>query len=83
MTVWEPGRAVGLEVVESDWPVRFMHWVTRIEPKGGGARLTQRLEYRVKFGLLGMILDRLVMRRTISANVGKALAGLVAAAERT
>lgn len=83
VTVWEPGRAVGLEIVESDWPIRYMRWVTRIEPKGAGSRLTQRLEYRVKFGFLGLILDRLVMRRNISANVGKALAGLVAAAERT
>lgn len=82
VTIWEPGRALGLEVVESDWPVRYMRWVTRIEPRGTGSRLTQRLEYKVKFGPLGALLDRLAMRRNISANVGKALSGLIARAEQ-
>lgn len=83
VTVWEPGRAVGLEIVESDWPINYMRWVTHIEPEGAGnSRLTQRLEYQVKFGLFGMMLDRLVMRRNISTAVGNVLAGLVAAAER-
>ena len=83
VTVWEPGCAVGLEIVESDWPIRYMRWVTRIEPRsGGGSRLIQRLEYQVKYGPFGLILDRLVMRRNISTAVGSALAGLVAQAEQ-
>src|ERR1043165_2700090 len=37
VTHWEDGRALGLEVAESDWPIRFMRWVTRVEPQGSGA----------------------------------------------
>lgn len=40
VTHWEDARALGLEVVESDWPIRFMHWVTRIEPSADGTRIT-------------------------------------------
>ena len=81
VTHWEPGRAVGLEVAESDWPIHFMRWVTRVEPIGGGTRLTQSLEYQVKFGPLGWLLDRLVMKRKLTATVDAVFASLVRHAE--
>ncbi len=32
VTHWEDGRAVGFEVIESDWPIHFMRWITRVDP---------------------------------------------------
>jgi hypothetical protein len=81
VTHWEEGRAVGLEVVESDWPIHFMRWVTRIEPSGGGTRITQLLEYAVKFGPLGLLLDRLVMKRKLTTALDEVFASLVRHAE--
>src|SRR5687768_13246943 len=43
VTVWEEGRAVGLEVVESDWPIVYMRWTTRVIPAPSGSRLEQDL----------------------------------------
>jgi len=74
---WEDGRAVGLEIVESDWPVRSMRWVTRVEPAAGGSRIRQELEYAMKFGPLGWLLDRLVLRRKLSRSLDEVLARLV------
>jgi hypothetical protein len=81
VTHWEDGRAVGLEVAESAWPIRFMYWVTRIEPKGGGSRITQKLDYAVKFGFLGWLLDKLVMRRKLTATLDHVFARLAKRAE--
>lgn len=81
VTEWEEGRSLGLEVVKSDWPVQFMNWVTNIEPAGSGSRVIQRLEYKMKFGPVGWLLNALVMRRAIERNVGKALKGMIALAE--
>ncbi len=50
VTHWEEGRAIGLEVVESSWPIHFMRWVTRVDGAPDGAQITQELEYSVKFG---------------------------------
>lgn len=80
--VWEEGKAIGLEVVESDWPVTKMSWVTRITPQGGGSVLSQDLEYGMKFGLLGWLLNALVMKRNLTKKVGGALFGLIQIAER-
>jgi hypothetical protein len=82
VTHWEEGRALGLEVVESNWPIHFMRWVTRIESHDGGTRLTQSLEYSVKFGPLGWLLDRLVMKRKLTASLDEVFARLVEHVER-
>ena len=81
VTHWEDGRAVGLEVTESDWPIHFMRWVTRIEPDGAGTRITQSLEYAVKFGPIGRLLDGLVMKRKLTTALDGVFASLVKHAE--
>jgi ligand-binding SRPBCC domain-containing protein len=81
VTHWEEGRAVGLEVTESDWPIHFMRWITRVEPNGGATRITQSLEYQVKFGPIGWLLDRLVMKRKLTATLDGVFASLVKHAE--
>jgi hypothetical protein len=83
VTHWEEGRALGLEVAESDWPIHFMRWVTKLEPRGAGTSLTQDLEYRVKFGPLGWLLDRIAMERRLRASLDGILASSVEHAERS
>jgi hypothetical protein len=81
VTVWDDGAALGLEVAESDWPIHFMRWVTRLEAADGGCRITQELEYQVKFGPLGWLLDRIVMERKLRTTLDEVLASLVRLAE--
>jgi hypothetical protein len=76
VTHWEEGKVVGLEVVEGDWPIRFMRWVTRIEPTADGSLITQRLDYAMKLGPLGWLLDRLVMKRKLSGTLDEVFARL-------
>ena len=81
VTHWQDGRELGLEVAESDWPIHFMRWVTRIEPSGQATRITQELEYQVKFGPLGWLLDNLVMKRKLTGTLDTVFAELVKHAE--
>jgi hypothetical protein len=81
VTVWEEGAALGLEVAESDWPIHFMRWVTRVSAAEDGSRLTQDLEYRVKFGPLGWALDRLVMERKLRSTLDAVMESLIRHAE--
>ncbi len=81
VTHWEDGRAVGLEVAQSDWPIHFMRWVTRVEPAGASTRITQSLEYNVKFGPVGWLLDNLVMKRKLTSTLNEVFASLVKHAE--
>lgn len=81
VTHWEEERALGLELDEHDWPIHYMRWVTRLEPHGAGTRITQDLEYEVKLGPLGWLLDTLVMRRKLTSTLDAVLAELVRHAE--
>jgi len=81
VTHWEDGRALGLEVAESDWPIRFMRWLTRIEPKGGDSVITQELEYALKFGPVGWLFDQLVMKRKLTATLDDVFSRLARLAE--
>ena len=83
VTHWEDGRALGLEVAQSDWPIHFMRWVTRVEPQGTGTRITQSLEYEVKFGPLGWLLDRLLMKRKLTTSLDEVFAALARHAENS
>ncbi len=74
VTHWDEGRAIGLEVAKSDWPIPCMSWITRIEPSGAGTRISQVLNYRVKFGPLGWLLDRVVMRRKMRRSLDEIFA---------
>jgi hypothetical protein len=77
VTHWEEGRALGLEVAESDWPIHFMRWVTRVEPSAVGSHISQELEYRVKFGPLGWLIDKLAMQRKLRTALDEIFASLV------
>jgi hypothetical protein len=76
VTAWESGEALGIEVVESTWPVHTMRWTTRVTPREGGARITQELEYQVKFGPAGWLLDQLVMKRKLRAAIDEVFRNL-------
>ena len=78
---YEEGCMIGLEVVESDWPVVSMAWRTEVKAIPGGATLKQVLEYRMKFGPFGWLLNALVMRRALEKNIGAALKGVIRVAE--
>ena len=81
VTHWEEGRALGLEVAESDWPIHYMRWTTRVDAARTGSVITQSLEYSVKFGPLGWILDRLMMKRKLTATLDAVFESLVKHAE--
>jgi len=73
---WEPQQAVTMEFYESTLPIEFMRWRTALAPDGTGTRVSQHLEYKIKFGLLGALLDKLVMRRKMDQTLTEVFVSL-------
>lgn len=73
---WEPQKAVAMELYESQWPLAFMRWRTALTPDGAGTRVSQQMEYQVKFGPLGALLDKLVMRRKLDQTLTEVFGSL-------
>lgn len=68
---WKPNEVIGIELYEHQWPVRFMRWRTRLQPDGTGVLVTQDLEYEMKFGVLGKLMDTLMMRRKLDQGISE------------
>ena len=73
---WSPPHVIGLEVAASEWPISFMKWTTRLESDGKATRINQDLDYNIKFGPLGVLMDVLVMRRMLNNGIDEAFESL-------
>ena len=69
---WNPPNALGLEVTASEWPLVFMKWRTELKRDGNATVVSQEMNYKLKFGPLGALMDRLMMRR----KLGSIIAGI-------
>lgn len=72
----EENKSITMELYESSWPVQNMKWRTAIEAKDGGTLVTQKLEYKVKFGAIGAILNTLMMKNKMDASIKDVFLGL-------
>ncbi|MCI0694137.1 SRPBCC family protein [candidate division KSB1 bacterium] len=76
ITDWIPARLLGMEVVESSFPMTFTRWKTHLVAEGGGTRVTQDLEYGMKLGLLGELLNKLMMKKKYDGILAEIFTGL-------
>lgn len=81
VTTWEPERAVGFELYECTLPVRRLKHDYVLTSIAGGTRVQQRMEYRLKFGPLGLLMDAAIVRRRWKAGIDGFLRGLKQLAE--
>jgi ligand-binding SRPBCC domain-containing protein len=76
ITEWRPTEALAFELSACNLPVELLRHRYTLAPEGGGTRVTQRMEYRLKYGPVGRLLDALVVRRKWDAGIRSFLAGL-------
>ncbi|MBL7809174.1 MAG: SRPBCC family protein [Saprospiraceae bacterium] len=76
VTDWDEGSLIGLDTVESSFPMKICRWKTQLTPKNGGTLVSQNLEYVVKFGILGDLMNILVMKRKYNQILGNIFVGL-------
>ena len=60
---------VAMELYEHSWPIKFMRWTSKVAPAGNATQITQTLEYKMKFGVLGSILNMLILKRKLNQSM--------------
>ncbi len=76
VTEWQPHEALAFELVECTLPVRRLTHRYTLAPAEGGTLVHQRMEYELKFGPLGWLMDAWMVRRKWDAGIKGFLAGL-------
>jgi ligand-binding SRPBCC domain-containing protein len=73
---WRPYEALAFELYECTLPVRRLKHRYTIVADGAGTVVRQRMEYELKFGVLGGLLDALVVKRKWNAGIRSFFGGL-------
>lgn len=76
---WQPGRELTLDVIPVEKAPPLKDATGRIELKdqgNGSVRVTMTLQYGLKFGLVGALMDRLLVRPQFTKMVPAVLKGL-------
>jgi ribosome-associated toxin RatA of RatAB toxin-antitoxin module len=81
VTTWTPQRELAFELFDCTLPVRRLQHRYTLTPEGAGTRVEQRMEYQLKFGVVGALLDVLAVRRKWDAGIKSFFQGLKAHAE--
>ena len=73
---WEEGRRYSYDVSGLPMPMKSLNMDWSVEADGDGAVVTVRQNFQTKFGLLGSLMESLVLRRMMEKEIAVSLAGL-------
>ena len=76
ISLWKPREALAFELYECTLPVRRLKHTYTLVADSGGTVVRQRMEYELKFGALGRLLDAVVVRRKWNAGIRSFFGGL-------
>ena len=80
---WKPGEALAFELFECSLPVKNLRHSYTLQPEAGGTLVRQRMEYELKLGPLGKVMDALMVRRRWDAGIKGFFSGLKSYVERS
>lgn len=74
--VWKPNEALTYQLTDCSFPVNGLKHSYSFQKTGNQTRVIQVMEYKVKFGLLGKVLDKLMIRKQTDSGIKKFFSGL-------
>ena len=81
ITVFKPNDALTYQLTDCSFPIKGLKHSYSFEQIGHQTKVKQVMEYTVKFGLLGKLLDGLMIRKQSDSGIKKFFAGLKSYAE--
>lgn len=83
VTVFQPNEALTFQLTDCSFPIDGLKHSYSFEKIGNQTKVKQVMEYTVKFGLFGRILDRIMIRKQSDTGIKKFFTGLKSLAENT
>ena len=82
ITLFKINEALVYQLTDCSFPINGLKHSYSFEKIGKQTKVKQVMEYTVKFGVLGKILDRLMIRKQTSSGIAKFFNGLKEYAEK-
>jgi ribosome-associated toxin RatA of RatAB toxin-antitoxin module len=81
-TNWNPNESLTYELTACSFPVHRLKHSYRFEKVGKQIKVRQLMEYEIKYGLLGALLDKMMIRKQTDSGIKKFFAGLKTYSEK-
>lgn len=81
-TVWKPNQELAYELTACSFPVHQLRHSYTFEGKDGEVKVKQVMQYTVKYGWFGKLLDALMVRKQSDSGIKKFLTGLKSYTEK-
>ena len=81
VTVFKPNEALTYQLTDCSFPIKGLQHSYSFEKVGNQTKVKQVMEYTVKFGLFGKLLDSMMIRKQSDTGIKKFFAGLKSYAE--
>jgi hypothetical protein len=82
-TQWEEGKGLAFDVLKAPWPMTRVRESWRIQADGSVCTVSTRVEYQMKLGPLGALLDWLLVRFIVRREMRSGVRGLKSYLERS
>jgi ligand-binding SRPBCC domain-containing protein len=81
VTEWTEGEGFSFDVLKAPWPMTDVSESWRMLPDDDGVRVTTRVEYNMKLGPLGRLLDSALVQFIVQREMRSGVLGLKAHVE--
>jgi hypothetical protein len=76
VTAWDEGRGFTFLVKRAPFPLNFVLETWTVAESDGRARVETTVEYNTHIGIIGRLIDRVLVRHLIRREMRRGLAGL-------
>jgi ribosome-associated toxin RatA of RatAB toxin-antitoxin module len=82
ITVFKPNEELVYQLTDCSFPIKGLKHTYSFQSIGNQTTVQQVMEYTVKFGILGVLMDKMMIGKQFNAGINKFLNGLKTYAEK-
>jgi ribosome-associated toxin RatA of RatAB toxin-antitoxin module len=76
ITVFKPNEELVYQLTDCSFPIKALKHTYNFQKIGNQTKVQQEMEYTVKFGLLGVLMDKMMIGKQFNSGINKFLNGL-------
>jgi len=82
ITAFKPNEELVYQLTDCSFPIKGLKHTYSFQKNGNQTKVTQEMEYTVKFGVLGILIDKMMIGKQFNSGINKFLNGLKTYAEK-
>jgi len=82
ITVFKPNEELVYQLTDCSFPIKGLKHTYSFQKIGNQTKVQQEMEYTVKFGVIGVLMDKMMIGKQFNSGINKFLTGLKTYAEK-